>query len=237
MTGTLINVAAILAGGCLGLALRRPLPPRLHSLVRACLAALVLYSGFGMMLAGMSGGWTSGAGQLLVVFVATVAGKALGKALRIQKAMHGIAVFAEEQMALPPKKRRRDAGFLVGSGLYCLTPLAFLGPAAEGFAGWWQPLLIKAAMDFMGASTFVRAFGPGFLLSAVPVLSLQGTLALGCAALPEAVAITGPAVMASGWILLGAIPVLYGVARIRLGDYLPAIALAPLLAQIWWPGS
>ena len=240
VTGTLINAGGILLGGCLGLLLRRDPTPRLQWPLRLILILLVLYGGFGLMASGLAGGWSGGLGQLLLVFLATVMGNFLGAWLGIQKGMNRMAVHSREQLALAPEERRWDTGFLMASGLYCLTPLAFLGSITEGITGEWLPLAVKTVMDGMATLSFARSFGPSVLLSVLPVLTMQGTITLLCTRLassPDPTPLTGSMAMTSGWILLGVIPVLFGVRQVRLGNYLPALLIAPLLAQLWWPRS
>jgi len=74
-------------------------------------------------------------------------------------------------------------------------------------------------------------------LSALPVLAWQGTLTLVCRQflkpfleghnLADSVNAVG------GLLVFSVALVILGLKRIRLADYLPSLALAPLLAGLW----
>ena len=91
-------------------------------------------------------------------------------------------------------------------------------------------------MDGLAAMSFVSIFGWGVLFSAVPVLVLQGTISLACArwALPflEAHNLTDSVNATGGFLIFCVALVIFEVRKIQVTDYLPALAIAPLLA--WW---
>ena len=89
-------------------------------------------------------------------------------------------------------------------------------------------------VDGLGAMGFAAVFGPGVLLSVIPVLAYQGTITL-CARGVEPLlsGSMGDSITATGGLLVMIIPVMIlEVRRVPLADYLPALAVAPLLT--WW---
>ena len=92
-------------------------------------------------------------------------------------------------------------------------------------------------MDGMAAISFARTFGLSVILSAIPVLALQGTITLITKSIflsfgnPEAI---GALTATSGCLIFSVILLVFGIQKIKLGDYLPSLILAPLLAQLWW---
>jgi len=81
---------------------------------------------------------------------------------------HG--VFAEDR---PPA-----VGFKMCAALYCAAPLGILGSIADGLSGYFYPLLIKGIMDGLATMGLARTFRWGPVVSAVPVLAFQGSVAL-----------------------------------------------------------
>ncbi len=236
MTGTLVNAALILLGGLLCRITRREMSVKNEHRARLFVAGLSLYAGFRLVWTGLSGGFFHGCGQLALAFLAMSLGRFLGSLMRIQAGMNRIARYAKECLAGSSAAAPQGSGFLMTAGLYCVTPLAFIGSIAEGMTGEWLPLAVKGMMDGLAALSFARTFGRGVVWVLVPVVSLQGTLALlaqfaaQSLANPEAIeslaAVSGCLIWAVALIVFG-LPV-------KLGDYLPSLLAVPLLAQLWW---
>jgi len=109
-------------------------------------------------------------------------------------------------------------------------------PAGPGGGGYLYPLGVKAVMDGLAMMGFVRMFGLGAVLSALPVFVFLSVLSLGTTvylepllrahSLIDSVNITG------GLLLTVMSLVMFEVKRVELADYLPALALAPLLTWL-----
>ncbi|RME95550.1 MAG: DUF554 family protein, partial [Verrucomicrobia bacterium] len=183
MTGTLINVAAILLGGTLSLVLRRSPGPELEHRLRPWLALFALYAGGKAMFLGLTaeaGLWTALL-RLVLLLGGLSVGRVLGAQLGIQRAWNRAGQAARQLYELAeqhPAQRRFHPAFLAATTFFCLSPLAVAGPVAEGLAGDVKPLLLKSLLDGLAMLSFARVLGPGALAAAIPVLSLQGTLTL-----------------------------------------------------------
>ena len=70
-------------------------------------------------------------------------------------------------------------GFKVCATLFCAAPLGLVGALEDGLCEDSDPLGVKAAVDGLATMSFVRVFGPGAMVSALPVLAFQGTITLG----------------------------------------------------------
>jgi len=238
MTGTIVNVALILFGGLFFHFRKRELSVENQQLTRLVIVGLVLYSGFRMLWSGLSGGPLHEIGQLGIVFVAMSLGRILGSVLKIQSGLNHMAVFAKQELTRSTERgSNTKSGFLVATGLFCVTPLAVIGGILEGTNGDYHPLVIKAMMDGMATISFARTFGLSVILSAIPVLALQGTITLITKSIflsvgnPEAI---GALTATAGCLIFSVILLVFGIQKIKLGDYLPSLILAPLLAQLWW---
>jgi hypothetical protein len=125
--------------------------------------------------------------------------------------------------------------FRAATVVFCLTPLALVGPMQEGLRGDPRTLLIKAVVDGLATLALVRTRGWEVAVVAVPVLALQGTVALVMAGLRERLDWIGAAdvlYVTSGFLLLAVALVMFPILRIRLADYLPSLVWAALLG--WW---
>jgi uncharacterized membrane protein YqgA involved in biofilm formation len=247
MLGTLLNVGGILVGATFGLAGRAALSPATESFFRLLLAAFTVF--FGARISWQSyGGSASGVlKQLLIVVAGLLLGNVFGRLLRLQKFSNQIGQAAREWIAAATGNAPRlpDAGFKTCAALFCAAPLGIIGAVVDGFSivpggavvhENIGPLVIKALMDGLAAMGFARIFGWSVLLSALPVLAWQGTLALLCARVLGAVLaahnLVNPINAAAGLLLFCVALVMLGLKRVPLADYLPTLIVAPLLA--WW---
>jgi hypothetical protein len=126
-------------------------------------------------------------------------------------------------------------GFMTASLLFCIGPIAILGSIQAGLSGDTSLLIIKSVLDGFAAMTFASTLGVGVLFSAFMVLFYQGTITLLAAQLN---AIVSKPMMAEltatgGVLLLGiAISNLLEIKKIRVGNFLPALIIAPLIVWI-----
>jgi len=119
--------------------------------------------------------------------------------------------------------------------LFCVGPFSLLGPLQEGLNGDFFVLAVKAVMDGLAAFAFARVFGWSVVLSGLTVLAFQGTITLliawaakvaPYAVLRHATAVTG------GLLVICAVLLVFEVRKVKIGDYLPALIVAPLLAWL-----
>lgn len=224
MKGTLANAAAIAAGGGLGLALRRGFSERHREVAMQAMGLCVALVGLQMALK---------ADRLLVLVGSMALGGLLGETLAIERRLEALGE------RLRRLARSDESGFAQAftatSLMFCVGSMAVVGSIEDGARGDPQILYTKAALDGVISLASAASMGPGVLFSALPVLAYQGALTVGAAAaarhLPGAAI---DAMSATGGLLIFAIGInLLGLAKIRVGNLLPAIFLAGLPAIIW----
>ncbi len=137
--------------------------------------------------------------------------------------------------AAEAESNRFVRGFLTASLLYLIGPMAILGAISDGLTGDYQTLAIKSVLDGFASIAFASSLGPGVLFSAIPTFFYQGSISLLAAQL--SVLLT-PAMMneltATGGVLLIGVGLssLLELKPIRMGNLLPALAVAPLLVYV-----
>ncbi|MBI4371945.1 MAG: DUF554 domain-containing protein [Elusimicrobia bacterium] len=223
MTGTLVNAAAILIGGGAGLLARRQFSPRFQSILLQAVGLCVLIMGLQMALK---------AGNFLVLLAAMTLGGLIGELCDVEGRLER---FGARLQAWVPQKDKGNfaAGFITTSLWFCVGPMAIIGSVEDGLKGNSSILLAKAALDGISSLAAAASLGSGVLLSAVSVLLYQGTLTL-CAgrlgAWMTPVVVDG--LSAAGGLLIFAIGLnVLGLAKIRLGNFLPALLIAAVLAR------
>jgi hypothetical protein len=241
MIGTILNAAGIVIGGCVGLARRKPLPPTTESYFKVVLAAFTVFYGLRLTWMSLSGSFFEMLKQLGIVILAMMLGKLLGRALRLQAMSNHLGQRARQRInaARSDDPDRLNKGFRTCAALFCVAPLGILGSIQEGLSlsQFFYPLAIKAVIDGLASAAFVSLFGPGVLLSAIPVVAVQGTITLLVArGLQPVLArhdLINPVNAVGGLLVFCVALVMLNLKRIELADYLPALVVAPLLA-LWW---
>ena len=137
----------------------------------------------------------------------------------------------------PSSPGRPAAGFLAATILFCAAPLGILGAVTDGLSGYYFLLLLKAVMDGLAMTSFVKIFRWPVALAALPVLLfLNGlTLAVQFGVEPRLAALgLIPAVnLAAGLITCTVALVIFEIRRVELNSYLPGLVVAPVLAYLW----
>jgi uncharacterized membrane protein YqgA involved in biofilm formation len=243
MIGTLINAVGILAGGIAGANPRWQPAATRQQFLKVGLGVFTVYAGLKLVYGGMNGTFGHVFKQFLIVLLAMSLGKLLGRMLGLQKASNRLGEFARERMtkAKPGAPGQFSSGFLVGAALFCAAPLSLLGALQDGLQANWHLLAIKAVMDGLAVMAFVPMFGRGVMLAVVPVVAWQGVLTLGARTLvmsglvPETSNMLDSLHITCGLLAFSVSLIVLEVKKIELADYLPCLALAPLLTK-WWLG-
>ncbi len=221
MIGTLVNSAAILVGGALGLLLHKVIGARIADSVMRALGLMVV-------LLGIQGGLTTN--NALVPVISIAAGAALGSLIRIQD---GISALSDKIMGHGDDKRLAE-GFLTATLLFCTGAMAITGALDDGFSGDHTTLFTKAILDGISALMLAATLGAGVLFSAVSVLVYQGVFALLAGVLvpliPDATITEMGAV--GGVLLIGVGLNMLGVTKLKVMDYIPSIFLPILVCMI-----
>lgn len=223
MTGTIVNAGAILVGGLIGLAAAGRIPERVKTILMQALGLSTLIIGLQMALS---------AREVIPIVSSLLLGALTGELLRIEDGLERIGHWLK-------KRARSDSstfvtGFVTTSLLYCTGAMVVVGAIQEGTTGNATTLYIKAMLDGVASIAFASTLGIGVLFSAASVLLLQGSITLLSSNLAflQQPAVLGP-VTSTGGLLIVAIAInLLNIAKIRIGNLLPALFYAVLIALL-----
>jgi uncharacterized membrane protein YqgA involved in biofilm formation len=124
--------------------------------------------------------------------------------------------------------------FFTATLLFCVGPLTVLGSIDDGLRGDLELLTTKSLLDGFASIALSAALGPGVALAAVSVLVIQGSISL-AAGLVEDVLVGLPLdalTSAGGVLVIGIALKLLGVLDVKVGNFLPALLVAPVLAAV-----
>lgn len=231
MTGTILNIAAVLAGGLVGVALGRRFSER---------ATTTIIAGMGLFTAAIGLRMFLETQNPLFPLGGIVVGGLLGEALRIEEALAGVGAWLEARFN---RGRAEDSstfvrGFLAASLLFCVGPMTILGSIQDGLTGDYHLLAIKSVLDGFAALALASTLGVGVLFSVLVILGYQGGLTLFAAQAQAFLtdSMTAEMTAVGGVILLGlAVSTMLELRKIRTGNLLPALFVTPaLLALVAW---
>jgi len=243
MIGTWINIGAILLGGFAGLAFGARLPERLRQTVIAALGLFTAGIGVRMFLQ---------TEEPILALGGIALGAMIGEWWRIEDGLTALGAWLERRFAHASKGTgvedqlapigdgfaeggRFVRGFLTASLLFCVGPMTILGSIQDGLSGDYSLLAIKSVLDGFAAMAFASTLGIGVLFSVLVVFVYQGGLTV-LAAQAQAVltqAMTVEMTAVGGLMLVGlAISSLLEIKRIRVGNLLPGLFMAPLLVAL-----
>lgn len=228
MTGTLLNIATVLIGSALGMFFGARIPDKLKETVIA---------GMGLFTAAMGVQMFLNTENPLIVLGALLIGTLLGEWWRIEDGLHKLGELLEQKFSREQDdgSNRFVRGFLTASLLFCVGPMTILGSIQDGLTGDYNLLAVKSVLDGFASLAFASTLGVGVMFSTIIILVYQGGISLLAAQLD---AIVSPSMMneltaTGGVILLGlAISSLLEIKKIRVGNMLPALAVAPLIVWI-----
>jgi uncharacterized membrane protein YqgA involved in biofilm formation len=233
LTGTLLNVATVLAGTVLGASVGGRLPARMQATLTDGLGLFTLLLGVTMGLRVLTDPIAQ-PGDELAVLGAVLLGAAVGEALRLQDGLESLGAWFQRRLARDGEPSRIAEAFITASLVFCVGPLTILGSLENGLTGDVRLLAVKSLLDGVASIAFAAALGWGVALAAITVLVVQGAIAAGAFlvrdALDERTILVVTA--AGGVILLGVALRLLELRSVRVASFLPALILAPLLLRV-----
>jgi uncharacterized membrane protein YqgA involved in biofilm formation len=228
MTGTILNIATVLIGGALGLIFGARIPEQLKSTVISGMGLFVMAMGVQMFL---------NTENPLIVLGALLIGTLLGEWGKIEDGLQNLGKFLEQRFSREGEdgSNKFVRGFLTASLLFCVGPMTILGSIQDGLTGDYNLLAVKSVLDGFASLAFASTLGAGVMFSTIIILVYQGGISLLAAQLNS---IVTPSMMdeltaTGGVILLGlAISSLLEIRKIRVGNMLPGLAVAPLIVWV-----
>jgi len=245
VTGAIINAVAIVLGGIIGLLYPKPLAAQTQAFFKVMLGAATMFFGLRLTWLSIGGSFGQVTKQLCIAFVALLLGHLLGKLLHLQAGSNQLGQHAKKliETVRPNSSHRFSSGMNACTILFCAAPLGILGaiqdalPLEAGDPGYFYPLAIKALMDGLATMGFVMMFGSGAIFSALPVFVLFGTITMACSIYLQPFLRSHEllnSVNAVGGLVVCTVGVvIFEIRRVPLADYLPALAVAPLITWLW----
>ncbi len=232
--GTLINVATIIIGASIGVVIGNKFSEKTRTLFTDILGLITLLGAVSALMPMWSRefvtsfpkGWL-----LLVILAALLIGGLIGSALQLEDRLDHLGENLRKKFKASQEGTFVE-GFISASLLFAIGPLAILGSISDGMSTGIDQLLLKSSLDFFAAMAFASSLGWGVAVSAIAVGAYQGIWTvigyflgqiLSSYQILTMTVVGGVMLMAIGLRLLR-------IKNIAVGNLLPALAIAPLLA-------
>lgn len=233
--GTIFNVITIVLGAFIGIFVGEKLREKSRELITDALGLVTILGAAAAIIplfktqytSKIPDGWST-----MPILMALLFGGLIGSALKIEDRFEELGNFLRRRFR--SKQNTFVEGFLSSSLLFVIGPLAILGSISDGMGNGIDQLTLKSILDGFAAMAFASSLGWGVAASAIPVGIYQGAWTavgffLGNIMPPyqvDAMTITG------GLLLLGIGLRLLKIKMIPVGNFLPALFLAPIFAVL-----
>jgi uncharacterized membrane protein YqgA involved in biofilm formation len=234
--GTVINIVAIVGGATLGVLVGTRMKEQTRVLLTDVLGLVLILGAASAVLPlwstryveSVPQGWT-----LLIVLGSLLIGGLIGSLLKLENRLDGLG----ERLRIKFKASSESPfveGFVAASLLFAIGPLAILGSISDGMGTGIDQLVLKSTLDFFAAMAFATSLGWGVAVSAIPVAIYQASwtlVGLGLGEILDGYQIDAMTVV--GGIMLMCIALrLLNIKHVAVGNLLPALAVAPVLALV-----
>jgi len=241
-SGVIANVVTVIIGCAIGLTFGRFITERFRKIAFYALGLSTFGIGASMVISGLIKADAVGSKfAVLVLVVSLVAGGLLGEAIGVEAALERFGHWLRSVVMRIPAFRASGEGehqmvegFVVASLLFCVGSMTVLGSLQDGM-GSPNLLYLKALLDGVASMALASALGIGVGFSVIPIIIVQGGIALGAHALqpfltPDVIremsTVGGTLILAIGIDLLD-------IKRLPVGNFMPAIFLAGILGAFF----
>ena len=226
MSGVIVNTLTVIIGSLVGMIFRKGIPAKVTDAVMTGLGLCTIYIGIDGALAGEN---------VLIVIASMVVGSIIGTLLDIDGGINWLGSWVEKKFSRGKDGQVSIAeGFVTASLLFCVGAMTINGSLNAGISGDNSLLYTKATLDLFSSSMLAASLGIGVLFAAAFVFGFQGILVLMAGFLAPVLNEAAIAEMTcAGSLIIIAIGTnLIGITKIKVANYLPAIALAPVFCMV-----
>ena len=222
MIGTLVNTAAVIIGGLIGLVLKKRMPDRVTTIYFQAIGLFTLAIGASMAVS---------MEKILIVVSSLALGSLIGEWCDLERGVEKLSEYLKVRFKIGSEKF--SEGLVTSFLLFCVGSMTILGTIQEGTGGSPDLLFTKSSMDFFSAILLASALGVGVLFSSVPLFMFQATITI--IARYAANFFTDDIILGltnvGGILLIGLGINVLGIKKLRIMNMLPSLLIVILF--IW----
>ncbi|MDP4237878.1 MAG: DUF554 domain-containing protein [Bacteroidota bacterium] len=220
MIGTLVNAGAVIAGGIVGLLLKKNMPGRITTIYFQAVGLFTMAIGISMVYK---------MEHILIVVSSLAIGSLLGEWWNLEGGAGKLSEYFKNKLHIGSDKF--SEGLITAFLLFCIGSMTILGAIQEGTGGSPDLLMTKSLMDGFSSILLASAFGVGVVVSAIPLLIFQGGITL---LAMYAGSFFTPAIIqgltsVGGILLIGLGINILEIKKLRIMNMLPALIIVAIL--------
>mgnify|MGYP000858762157 CR=1 FL=1 len=223
MIGTLVNTVAVIAGGSIGILLKKNMPQRITTIYFQAVGLFTLAIGISMSVK---------MDHILIVVGSLALGALLGEFLNLETKVENLS--EKFKIKLKLGNERFTEGLVTAFLLFCIGSMTVVGTIQEGTGGSPDLLYTKSLMDFFSAMLLASAFGAGVVVAAVPLFIFQAGLTLLAMVAGRffSPVIIGGLTYVGGILLIGLGINILEIKKLRIMNMLPSLIIVVIL--LWF---
>ncbi len=223
MIGTIVNTCTIIVGSIVGAVMNRGIKEKYKDTLYTALGLACLGIGLNAVISNF------GKSEYPVLFIVSIAlGSVIGTALNLDGRF---ANMVNKRSKSNNKNTNLADGLSTAILLYCIGPLAMLGPVISALKGDNTFLFTNATLDLVTSTVFASTYGIWVILAAPVLFCWQGIFYLVAKVSSTAIS---EALMAELLIVGGLMIVASGLSLLKLKDCKTLNMLPSLLVPITW---
>ena len=235
--GTIINSAAIVAGGLIGHFTGKLFRQDQQEALNKTCGISVLFIAVAGAMQGMlqidGGKIISGKSMLVVLCLAL--GTVIGELIGIEKGFEHFGEWLKRKSGNSGDGQFVNA-FVTASLTVCIGAMAIVGAMQDGISGNYSTLAVKAVLDFIIIAVMTSSLGKGSIFSVIPVFLFEGTITLFARLISPVMTETAVAYLSligSVLIFCVGLNLVWG-KKVRVANMLPAVIFAVIAAYLPW---
>ena len=235
--GTIINSAAIAAGGLAGLFAGKLFRQEQQDSMKTACGISVMFIAIAGAMQGMLAidGGTLVSGKSMLVVLCLAVGTIIGEALGIENGFERFGEWLKKKTG-NDGDRQFVSAFVTASLTVCIGAMAIVGAIQDGISGDWSTLAVKSVLDFIIITVMTSSLGKGCAFSAIPVFLFEGAITLLARLVsPVMTELASAYLSLIGSVLIFCVGLnLVWGKKVRVANMLPAVLLAVIAAYIPW---
>ncbi len=167
MIGTVVNTAAVIGGGIIGLLLKKRMPERVTTIYFQAIGLFTLAIGISMAVQMK---------EILIVVSSLAIGSLSGEWMNLESGGERLSAYMKKKFRVGGEKF--SEGLITAFLLFCVGSMTIIGVIQEGTGGSPDLLFTKSLMDFFSSILLASALGIGVAFSALLLFVFQGLLTM-----------------------------------------------------------
>jgi uncharacterized membrane protein YqgA involved in biofilm formation len=224
MYGTLINAAAIVAGGTVGLLINSRIPEKLTKIAFQAIGLFTLALGIMMAIK---------VNNILFMVFSIILGAVCGEIMCIDKGLDRMGDFLKKK--LKSDSSNFSEGMVTAFLLFCMGSMTVLGAIEEGLGSYPSLFMAKSVLDGLSSIALASTLGIGVLLSIIPLIIFQGGLTLFAASIEGVLTeqVINDISATGGLLLLGLGISILEIKKIKTVNMIPALLFAAFFSLVF----